>query len=123
MLEVTALAIGAAGLLKVRYTLFGFVLVIGLLVLPQLLHTVCELAFVVVLAVASLKVVPAEFVLEFAIVGESLLDFLVALRAEVREFGHPHRLVVAYCYHQSLFTILTIMIISNQVLSFISTWD
>lgn len=34
VLEVAALAIRAAGLFKIRYALFGLVLIIGLLVLP-----------------------------------------------------------------------------------------
>lgn len=58
-----------------------------------------ELALVMILAVAGLKVIPTQLVLELAIVSESLLDFLIAVSAEMSKLGYHRRLVVADCYH------------------------
>lgn len=86
MQEVAPLAIGAAGLIREGQAFLGFVLVIGLLVLPQLLDTVCELAFVVVLAVSGLKVIAAEFVLELVVAGRCSGALFVAF-AGVQQLG------------------------------------
>lgn len=100
VLEVAALAVGAARLVEVGGALLGLVLHVEGVVLPQLLHAVRELALVVVFAVSRFEVISAQLVFELNVVGERFLDFLVAVVAHGRDRGALWLVQISYSYHR-----------------------
>lgn len=88
MAEVAPLAVGAVASLEVGEAFLGFILFVFGVVLAEFLYAVGELALGVVLAVAGLEVVAAEFVLEFEVKEvEAFVLGVVGVIGEWQHFG------------------------------------